>query len=135
LAEAPDHHEGNNIDVDGYNAFKILIRDRCFRVWKQKFEQTTDRLVDRLYTVGRDAQRQAAVSHYFKRRKMYPTQEIKEERPDGSLVITFKVGNLEAVYNVLKCWIPHFLILQPRKFRKEMLADVKQWVMRQEGRG
>jgi len=24
------------------------------------------------------------VSHYFKRRKMFPTQEIKEERPDGS---------------------------------------------------
>ena len=28
------------------------------------------------------------VSHYFKRRKMFPTQEIKEERPDGSLVVT-----------------------------------------------
>jgi len=32
----------------------------------------------------------AQVSHYFKRRKMFPTQEIREERPDGSLVVSFQ---------------------------------------------
>jgi len=42
------------------------------------------------------------VSHYFKRRKMYPTQEIKEERPDGSLVVTFRVGHFEAIRDILK---------------------------------
>ena len=42
------------------------------------------------------------VSHYFKRRKVYPTQEIKEERPDGSLVVTFRVGHYEAIRDILK---------------------------------
>ena len=74
----------------------------------------------------------ASVSHYFKRRKMYPTQEIKEEKPDGSLILTFKVGNYEAIYNILKSWIPHILILQPPTMRKQMLSDVKEWLKGQE---
>jgi predicted DNA-binding transcriptional regulator YafY len=72
------------------------------------------------------------VSHYFKRRRMYPTQEIKEERPDGSMVVTFRVGNYEAIRNILKSWIPNLVILAPDDFRQELLNDVKGWVTRQE---
>ena len=72
------------------------------------------------------------VSHYFKRRKMFPTQEIKEERPDGSIVVTFRVGNYEAIRNILKSWIPNIVILEPEEFKKDLLADVKRWVERQE---
>jgi len=74
----------------------------------------------------------AEVSHYFKRRKMFPTQEIKEERSDGSLVVTFRVGRYEAIKNILKSWIPNILVLEPEDFRKELLKDVKGWVKRQE---
>jgi len=73
----------------------------------------------------------AKVSHYFKRRKMFPTQEIKEERPDGSIVVTFRVGHYEAILNILKSWIPNILILEPEDFRKALLKDVKAWVKRQ----
>ena len=72
------------------------------------------------------------VSHYFKRRKMFPTQEIKEEKPDGSLVVTFRVGHFEAIRNILKSWIPNIVILEPEEFRKDLLKDVKDWVKRQE---
>jgi predicted DNA-binding transcriptional regulator YafY len=74
----------------------------------------------------------AQVSHYFKRRKMFPTQEIKEERPDGSLVVTFRVGRYEAIRDMLKSWIPNIVILAPENFKKSMLKDVKGWVKRQE---
>jgi predicted DNA-binding transcriptional regulator YafY len=63
---------------------------------------------------------------------MHPSQEIKEERPDGSLVVTFRVGYYEEIRNILKSWIPHILILAPKKFRTELLEDVKDWVKRQE---
>jgi predicted DNA-binding transcriptional regulator YafY len=76
----------------------------------------------------------AQVSHYFKRRKMFPTQEIKEERPDGSVVVTFKVGRYEAIRNFLKSWIPNIVVLEPEDFRKALLKDVKGWVKRQEGK-
>jgi len=74
----------------------------------------------------------AQVSHYFKRRCMFPTQEIIEERPDGSLVVTFQVGHYEAIRNMLKSWIPNILILEPEDFRGELLQDMKEWIKRQE---
>jgi predicted DNA-binding transcriptional regulator YafY len=76
----------------------------------------------------------AQVSHYFKRRKMFPTQEIKEERPDGSVVVTFRVGRYEAIRNFLKSWIPNIVILAPEDFKKDLLKDMKGWVKRQEGK-
>jgi len=74
----------------------------------------------------------ASCAHYFKRRKMFPTQEIEEERPDGSLVVSYRVGYHEAIVNVLKSWIPHIMILSPKDFGKNMLKGLKDWVKRQE---
>jgi len=79
-------------------------------------------------TVSIDVQ----VSHYFKRRKMFPTQEIKEERPDGSLIVTFRVGNYEAIRNILKSWIPNIVILSPEDLRMSLVEDVKGWLKRQD---
>ena len=73
----------------------------------------------------------ATVSQYFKRRKMFPTQEIKEERPDGSMIVTFRVGHYEAIRNILKSWIPNILILSPADLKDGLLKDVKDWVKRQ----
>ena len=62
---------------------------------------------------------------------MFPTQEIKEERPDGSLVIMFRERHYEAIRDVLKSWIPHITILEPEEFRKKMFVEVKDWIRRQ----
>jgi predicted DNA-binding transcriptional regulator YafY len=77
----------------------------------------------------------ARVSHYFKRRKMFPTQEIKEERPDGSLVVSFRVGRYEAIRDILKSWIPNIVILEPEDFKMSLIEDVKGWLKRQEKTG
>lgn len=74
----------------------------------------------------------AKVSHYFKRRKMFPTQEIKEERPDGSIVVTFRVGSYESIRNFLKSWIPYIMIMAPEDFKNDLLEDVKKWVRKTE---
>ena len=74
----------------------------------------------------------ASCSNYFRRRKMLPDQEIKEERPDGSLVVSCRVGQYEAIRGLLKSWIPHIIILAPEDFRMSLLKDMKQWIKRQE---
>ncbi len=74
----------------------------------------------------------AKVGNYFKRRKMFPTQEIKEERKDGSLVISFKVGHYEAIRDILKAWIPNIIILSPSSVRESLLSDTKEWIKKQE---
>jgi len=76
----------------------------------------------------------AKASNYFKRRKMFPTQQIKEERTDGSLVVSFRVGHYEAIRDMLKSWIPHITILAPADLRNNMLEEVKAWVKEQEKR-
>ncbi|HDS05421.1 MAG TPA: transcriptional regulator [Deltaproteobacteria bacterium] len=72
------------------------------------------------------------VSHYFKRRRMFPTQEIKEEKPDGSLIVSFRVGHYEAIRDMLKSWIPNMVILSPAKVRDSLLADANKWIKKQQ---
>jgi predicted DNA-binding transcriptional regulator YafY len=63
---------------------------------------------------------------------MYPSQEIKEERKDGSLIISFKVGHYEAIRDILKSWIPNIIILSPVSVRESLLNDTKEWIKKQE---
>jgi len=56
-----------------------------------------------------------------------PHPEIIAERPDGVLVVSFRVGCYEAIRNILKSWIPCLVILEPGDFREAMLKDVKKW--------
>jgi predicted DNA-binding transcriptional regulator YafY len=65
---------------------------------------------------------------------MFPTQEIKEERPDGSLFVSYRVGHYEEIWNIMKSWIPNIVILEPEEFREDFLQDVKGWVRKQEKR-
>jgi predicted DNA-binding transcriptional regulator YafY len=74
----------------------------------------------------------SSYSHYFKRRKMLPNQEIKEERPDGSIVVSTKVGQYESIRGIIKSWTPHIVILEPDEFKNRVLEDMKEWIKRQE---
>jgi predicted DNA-binding transcriptional regulator YafY len=62
---------------------------------------------------------------YFKRRRIFPTQEIQEQRPDGSLLIVFRVGRYEEIEYILKSWLPNVSILEPEGFRKKFLNDLR----------
>jgi len=66
---------------------------------------------------------------------MFPTQEIKEEKPDGSLIVSFRVGHYEAIRDILKSWIPHITVLEPKTIRQNLLSEVKDWVKKQEKAG
>jgi hypothetical protein len=50
---------------------------------------------------------------YFKRRKIFPTQEIREEKPDGTLIVSLRVGHFGKVRETLKTWLPNFRIVAP----------------------
>jgi predicted DNA-binding transcriptional regulator YafY len=69
---------------------------------------------------------------YFRRRKVYPHQEIKEERADGPIVVAFMVGSLDEIINILKTWLPHIKILQPEELKDTLLNDMKAWIGWQE---
>jgi len=65
---------------------------------------------------------------YFKRRKIFPTQEIKEEKADGSLRVIFKVGNYGEIRDTLKAWLPNIRIIEPKFLGIDFLKQVQRWV-------
>jgi predicted DNA-binding transcriptional regulator YafY len=68
------------------------------------------------------------VASYFKRRKIFPTQEIREEKQDGSLIVVFKVGKFEEIRDTLKAWLPNVKILAPFDFKDNLLSELKNWL-------
>jgi hypothetical protein len=68
---------------------------------------------------------------YFKRKKFYPTQEIVEEKADGTLIASYNVGYYEAVRHIIKSWIPFVTVLEPDELRVELLNDVALWTKKQ----
>ena len=69
---------------------------------------------------------------YFKRRKIFPTQELRKEKPDGSLIVIFKVGNYEEIRDILKAWLPNVKILSPENMKKSFAAELRNWLLWQE---
>ena len=67
-------------------------------------------------------------AHYFRRRKVFPHQEIKEERADGSIIVLFKVGSLDEIKNTIKVWLPYIRIIQPEELKNIFLEDMKAWI-------
>jgi predicted DNA-binding transcriptional regulator YafY len=65
---------------------------------------------------------------YFRRRKFYPHQEIKKERADGTIVVSFKVGRLEEIINTLKVWLPYIRIIQPEELKVVLMDNMKKWM-------
>ena len=71
---------------------------------------------------------------YFKRRKVFPTQEIREEKSDGSLIVSFLVGSYEEIRNILKTWLPNVKILAPEGLKEEFMEGMKGWLRWQKER-
>ena len=65
---------------------------------------------------------------YFKRRKIFPTQEIKETKPDGSLIVSLKVGHFGEIRETLKAWLPNIKVLAPADFRHALRAEMENWL-------
>ena len=65
------------------------------------------------------------VAEYFKLKKFFPSQEITQEREDGSLIISFDVSSDEDVDNLIKAWLPHIEVLSPERFRKRLVSELE----------
>lgn len=66
---------------------------------------------------------------YFNRRKIFPTQEIREVKPDGSLIVSFSVAHHEEIKNTLKAWLPNVKILAPEALKREFTEAMQGWLV------
>jgi len=68
------------------------------------------------------------ISQFFKRKKHLPSQEIKETKENGNLIVCFKVTNEEEVDNLIKAWLPHVKVIEPIKLHTKIINDLKQYI-------
>jgi len=69
---------------------------------------------------------------YFRRRKIFPTQEIREKLPDGSLIVSLKVGNFGEIRETLKMWLPNVRIIGPESMKTPFETELRNWLLWQE---
>lgn len=75
-----------------------------------------------------------AAAKYFKAKDFLQTQTIESEDADGSLIVSFEVSHDEDVDNLIKSWIPHVEVLEPKRFRQKMIDELKDYVKRLEAK-
>ncbi|MBM4309550.1 MAG: WYL domain-containing transcriptional regulator [Deltaproteobacteria bacterium] len=115
------------------NRTYALDRIKDFMVLKETFRRIPDDLDGNIWFSGeRTTEVQILVdsdsAHHFKRRRIFPTQQIREEKKDGSLVVSFMVGNFEEIRNILKRWLPWIKILAPVELKDQFVDDMKAWL-------
>lgn len=67
----------------------------------------------------------AAVSGYFKRRKLIANQVVEKELEDGGLIISAKVGHINQVVPIVRYWLPNLRIISPESLQREMESELR----------
>ena len=67
----------------------------------------------------------APIAHYFQRRELLPQQTAQAD-PDGSLLITARIHHPQQLLPVVRYWMPHLRIIQPREWEQTLLNELRQ---------
>ena len=68
------------------------------------------------------------VAAYFKNRDFLQSQKILEEYEDGSLKVSFEVTHDEDIDNIIKSWLPHVEVLEPKRFRDKLTEELEKYL-------
>ena len=96
---------------------KALL-DESINIWFS----STDKLIDVKLKISIES------ASYFKERKYFPYQKSIKENKDGSLIILTKVSCFQEILPTLKKWIPHIIVISPKKLKTEILNLTKEYI-------
>ncbi len=69
-------------------------------------------------------------ARFFKAREFLQSQKIVKEFKDGSLEVSFEISHDEDVDNIIKAWLPHVEILEPKRFREKLITELENYIKR-----
>ena len=72
------------------------------------------------------------IAHYFLHRDFLESQQIEEKLDDGTLIVSFTVSHDEDIDNIIKSWLPHIEILEPKRFREKLHKELKEYLKKVE---
>ena len=70
----------------------------------------------------------AKIAKYFKVKKYFPLQQIQEERPDGSLIITCRATGEDEIKHTIFHWIPEIKVLSPAPLAELVKTQLKAYL-------
>nr|WP_318381402.1 WYL domain-containing protein [uncultured Enterobacter sp.] len=68
------------------------------------------------------------VAEYFLRRQLLSDQGIKEQLPDGGLILTSQISHKKEILPIVQYWIPHLKILAPDGLQQELEDEIRAWL-------
>jgi predicted DNA-binding transcriptional regulator YafY len=68
------------------------------------------------------------IAHYFKQRSFLQSQKIFKELKDGTLYISFSVTHDEDIDNIIKAWLPHIEVIEPKNFKIKIIQELEQYL-------
>lgn len=71
------------------------------------------------------------IAHYFARRQLLPQQQHRQDR-DGSLLVTTQINHINQLLPVVRYWLPHVRIVQPKAWEEELVRELQQTLVRWE---
>jgi len=70
------------------------------------------------------------IAQYFKRKDFLESQKIEEELEDGSLIVSFEVSHDEDVDNIIKSWLPHIEVIEPKRYREKIYKELHKYIQK-----
>jgi predicted DNA-binding transcriptional regulator YafY len=67
-------------------------------------------------------------AYYFQRRKLLPHQTIDKELENGGLIVSSRISHASQILPLVRYWIPHVRILEPRWMRDAMERSVRKYL-------
>ena len=69
------------------------------------------------------------ISHYFLKRNFLQSQEIVEQKDDGSLIVRFEITHDEDLDNIIKSWLPHIKVIAPNRFKQKIKSELQEYLL------
>ncbi len=70
----------------------------------------------------------AKVAKYFKARSYFPLQKIKEELPDGRLILACRASSIEEIIHTIFHWLPEIKVISPKELASEVKQQIKTYL-------
>lgn len=70
------------------------------------------------------------IAEFFRAKEFIQSQKIEQEFADGSLHVSFEISHDEDVDNIIKAWLPHVEILEPKRFRDKLTDELEEYIKR-----
>ncbi|HSD36973.1 MAG TPA: WYL domain-containing protein [Rhodocyclaceae bacterium] len=68
------------------------------------------------------------VAGYFKRRNLIANQVIEEECPDGSLLLSARVGHAKQVLPIVRYWMPYLRVISPGALAEDLEQGLRDYL-------